>query len=1062
MANPDSENAPVMTVTQPATAPRVLLVEDLRKQCFVGYEDATADELREMVRRFSEKSPQVSNQQRRAFEELTNTAKTVGLARERLQKMHKAQAEAELRADTLDSELAAAQAALNKAQEDSQSTIQELQQRLETDAKLIAEREAALHKEQEDSQSRIAELQQRLEAQAKLDAERQTLPPPAVATVCTDEFVVTRCSGTRNSRYGLSCDAAVADQPQQFRTLEDMGMTVIDDEITFVGPGASTLPLSSGAMRNSRYGDCLNGPIGDQPQRSTQIFRIHSVDDADVTIVDDQLSPLSPHLPPLQSSQSEAVGKSTASGLRYLLQRRQPGAGDQTPAFASEDCVTLASGATSSEDHRPAKHSEEERAEEVKQNVKRSHQGIFISGKLLDQLYEQCVVRGKAGLRGRDTLLRVLESVIDGDVEQCKPGLGSIEEDCAEVLTQVFHSCDTAASGRVEMQVLLEACCATPSVAELLQCGAQSDCCLDQLLHRCKDMNLDGSSEVTVEQFVAFCKGLTKSSHLHDESDAGVSRQEFEQIVQELLSARRAREVHRYEAGDAASCGLSAGDVAPASASAPSLQATGSSVGAGQRLVGSMKSNLPWASLPSWSMELSRLSTDPGSSAALGEEQQDGGAQLGKAADHWRAVTSSLDQLCESSNGHVADGISVSLLHELRGELSLFVRSYAEEARARLRGVRASTARLLEQRRETIDELTGRLETRDTELQQALDDWNHIRVERDQLHIDCERLRSAAEPAESVASLESLVSSLRSELATANAVRQTAERQLADMNLAVAPVQKQGSLRSIGFAEAESAHALSPGGEPTSSSSSTAKVPDSALQRAVDAERKLRQELLDIRDELQRRAEVDQQAQAEKATDAAVIQDRLSEMHGGGWFEKVAFRTKKRQQRFLRLSFDLRRIEWGASERGAAKALPVEAILRVDFGDASRAFQAYEFNGDGRPPAHLCFSITTPSRTLDLVALSERDVEAWVLGLNEVVPYRPERQRLTTQDFLLRRAILRLEGSSSAPSADLETASGGSGTTGTTSNRSAMSALRSMLPSGYGRAAPAVGRAGRI
>merc|ERR1711957_535969 len=46
---------------------------------------------------------------------------------------------------------------------------------------------------------------------------------------------------------------------------------------------------------------------------------------------------------------------------------------------------------------------------------------------------------------------------------------------------------------------------------------------------------------------------------------------------------------------------------------------------------------------------------------------------------------------------------------------------------------------------------------------------------------------------------------------------------------------------------------------------------------------------------------------------------------------------------------------------------------------------------------------------IDLIAQSEREVEAWVLGLNEVVPYRLERQRFTAQEFLLRRAMLRLE-----------------------------------------------------
>jgi len=132
-------------------------------------------------------------------------------------------------------------------------------------------------------------------------------------------------------------------------------------------------------------------------------------------------------------------------------------------------------------------------------------------------------------------------------------------------------------------------------------------------------------------------------------------------------------------------------------------------------------------------------------------------------------------------------------------------------------------------------------------------------------------------------------------------------------------------------------------------------------------------------------------------------------MHGGTWFEKVSFKRSLKQKRFMRLSFDLRRIEWAQHERGPFKVLSVDAILRVDYGDASRTFRNYEFGRKDRPAAVRCFSISTPSRSLDLIASSEREVEVWVLGLNEVVPYRMERQRFTAQDYLVRRAILRLE-----------------------------------------------------
>merc|ERR1712113_655893 len=101
--------------------------------------------------------------------------------------------------------------------------------------------------------------------------------------------------------------------------------------------------------------------------------------------------------------------------------------------------------------------------------------------------------------------------------------------------------------------------------------------------------------------------------------------------------------------------------------------------------------------------------------------------------------------------------------------------------------------------------------------------------------------------------------------------------------------------------------------------------------------------------------------------------DRIAKLNGGAWFEKVAFRRQSRQTRFVRVSFDLSRIEWGQHQRGPFKVMPIAAILRVDFGDASRTFRGFEFGHANKPSAGLCLSISTPSRSLDLVAQSERD-----------------------------------------------------------------------------------------
>jgi len=188
---------------------------------------------------------------------------------------------------------------------------------------------------------------------------------------------------------------------------------------------------------------------------------------------------------------------------------------------------------------------------------------------------------------------------------------------------------------------------------------------------------------------------------------------------------------------------------------------------------------------------------------------------------------------------------------------------------------------------------------------------------------------------------------------------------------------------------------------------------NSALQRAEEAEAALREELREARGQIQRQAEDANRARktddAAAAAEASLMQDRLAQMHAGTWFDKVAFRRQVRQERFVRLSFDLQRIEWGQSQQGPMKVLPVAAIIRVDYGDASRSFRCFEYGRPGKPEPGFCLSISTPSRSLDLIASCEHEVEAWLLGLNEVVPYRPERQRFTTHEFFLRRSLLRLE-----------------------------------------------------
>jgi len=171
-------------------------------------------------------------------------------------------------------------------------------------------------------------------------------------------------------------------------------------------------------------------------------------------------------------------------------------------------------------------------------------------------------------------------------------------------------------------------------------------------------------------------------------------------------------------------------------------------------------------------------------------------------------------------------------------------------------------------------------------------------------------------------------------------------------------------------------------------------------------EQKLRKEFQDARGELEKQQ---QQDAAAAAADAAGVEMRLSQMHAGTVFGKVSFKRSVKQSRYVRLTFDCSRVEWAQHQRGPFNSVLLNSIIRVDYGDTSRAFRCFEFGRHDRPPPGLCLSICTSTRSLDLIASSERDVEVWMLGLNELIPYHLERQRFTVQDFFLRRAMIHLE-----------------------------------------------------
>lgn len=448
---------------------------------------------------------------------------------------------------------------------------------------------------------------------------------------------------------------------------------------------------------------------------------------------------------------------------------------------------------------------------------------------------------------------------------------------------------------------------------------------------------------------------------------------------------------------------------------------------------------ITWASLPSWSLEISRLSAT--SSLQVHVE--------GTAAEHWSSVQVALTTICSLAEGNGSD--CTKLLQDLRQALAHFVRCFAEEARMRLRASRVSSGRLLDQRRRTIEDMGAQLEARDADFKRVLEEHmgraSKLRVAEDLAHTEeamvaaltSELAAQAAsrvdraprevmqELRESYAStlptsndlntehLAEMVDGLRDELSEALRERHDAEvgRRHIEKQLDILQNMYDEDAKTFYAKKSELTQSIGHGASLHDElDKAQATSLESAIQRARDAEEAMRREVHEVRCEISRREQEDRQKEEESAllaaAEAARAEERMTQMHGGTWFEKVAFHRQLKQVRFARLTFDLKRIEWGHRERGPMKSLAVNAIVRVDFGDASRTFRAFEFGKVSAPPSR-CFSISTPSRSLDLIAQSERDVEVWVLGLNEVVPYSPLRHRLTTQDFHLRRTILRMD-----------------------------------------------------
>jgi len=88
----------------------------------------------------------------------------------------------------------------------------------------------------------------------------------------------------------------------------------------------------------------------------------------------------------------------------------------------------------------------------------------------------------------------------------------------------------------------------------------------------------------------------------------------------------------------------------------------------------------------------------------------------------------------------------------------------------------------------------------------------------------------------------------------------------------------------------------------------------------------------------------------------------------------------------------------------------LQQVTGLDYGDTSRSFRLQEHR-EWRIAPHLCLSIdvSNPGHGLDLVALNERDAETWVLGLNSLIPFYPQRVFYTSEEFAMKKAALKAQ-----------------------------------------------------
>eukprot|EP00914_Ancora_sagittata_P025758 GHVO01050974.1.p1 GENE.GHVO01050974.1~~GHVO01050974.1.p1 ORF type:complete len:258 (+),score=40.32 GHVO01050974.1:88-861(+) len=97
--------------------------------------------------------------------------------------------------------------------------------------------------------------------------------------------------------------------------------------------------------------------------------------------------------------------------------------------------------------------------------------------------------------------------------------------------------------------------------------------------------------------------------------------------------------------------------------------------------------------------------------------------------------------------------------------------------------------------------------------------------------------------------------------------------------------------------------------------------------------------------------------------------------------------------------------KWGSPWKSGRSShrivtLPLESVTGVDFGGRSRSSKLQKhLPVSKRHPNHLCLSIATRKLQIDLETFDEVELRRWILGLSCLIPFRPNQEFLTPEQF---------------------------------------------------------------